>query len=499
MLSCHFSVCFVCMKKEFLFFSVLAIGANCVTAQHHSFHVKTEQQSFDALSKDVQPGDSIYLLAGSRGELQIKNVTGTPEKPVVIINSGGKVIIQTKKDFGILFTNSVHFKLTGTGSADKYGIEIASSANHGLVITDFSSYAEADHLEIHHVGYAGVVAKTDPNCSRKDLRYFVMNNLSFHNNLIHDTSAEGFYIGYSWYPARVYTCGKDSLLYSHPIQGIRIYNNIIQRSGQEAIQVGTGTGDIKIYSNQIEDYGTKNILWQNHGVQIGQGTTGEFFNNTIQNGPGEAISLFGGGNNSVYGNVIINSGASAIYQNDRGALPGTHYYIRNNTIVSPGSYGIMLVSDHTKGNMVNDNTIFIKRPDSAIVNKGSMHWKSSGNKIAPPVEKPGFNDSLLQVVYEINTGYIPFDDKILLPVLTEHALEHRLYLLEVKVKKPTINIYNDAGMLLRDKPVIKKSKGWAIDLNGLPSGIYYISVLSEGKPVQLRRLIRTLKNSNSNW
>lgn len=490
MLSCHFSVCFVCMKKGFLFFSVLVIAANYVTAQQHSFHVRTEQRSFDGLSKNVQPGDSIYLLAGSRGELQIENITGTPEKPVVIVNSGGKVIIQTEKDFGILFTNSVHFKLTGTGSTDKYGIEIASTANHGLVITEFSSYAEADHLEIHHVGYAGVVAKTDPNCSRKDLRYFVMNNLSFHDNLIHDTNAEGFYIGYSWYPARVYTCGEDSLLYSHPIQGIRIYNNIIQHSGQEAIQVGTGTGDIKIYSNRIENYGTNNIIWQNHGVQIGQGTTGEFFNNTIQNGPGEAISLFGGGNNAVYGNVIINSGASAIYQNDRGALPGTHYYIRNNTIVNPESYGIMLVSDHTKGNRVNDNTIFIKRPDSAIVNNGSMRWESPGNKIAPLVENPAFNDSLLQTVYKTNVEYIPFSNKTLLPLLTEHASGDHFYLSQVNAKKQTINIYNDAGVLLNDRPVIKKSKGWDIDLSGLPEGIYYISVLSEGRHVQLKRVVR---------
>ncbi len=52
--------------------------------------------------------------------------------------------------------------------------------------------AEIDHLHIHNVGYAAIVAKTDPNCERKMFLNLSMRNLSFHDNYIHHTAKADF-------------------------------------------------------------------------------------------------------------------------------------------------------------------------------------------------------------------------------------------------------------------------------------------------------------------
>jgi Right handed beta helix region len=485
--------------RELLFFLLMVCGLRAA-AQVHGFEIAREQKMVDGLAMGIKPGDTIFIIAGDREEIRLENITGTVKKPVVIINRGGKVVINTRKDYGILFGNSIHFKVTGTGSHDAYGIEIASSANHGLVVTAFSSCCEADHLEIHHVGYAAIVAKTDPNCSGKDLRCFIMQHLSFHDNLIHDTNAEGFYVGYSWYPARDYTCGQDSLLYSHEIHGIRIYNNTIRNSGQEAIQVGTGTRDVMIYSNKVYNYGVTNTLWQNHGIQIGQGTTGDLFNNSISTGPAEAISLFGGGNNRVYNNIIINSGASAIYQNDRGAASGTNYHIINNTIINPQEYGITVVSEFTKDNVMSGNVIVIKNAGNAIVNSGHVKWDSSGNKIFSRIEEAGFNDSALAdpkgkgagaFAYgdgKAKVSRFPFAKDASIAILTDEVRAGNTYSFSVNLKEASIKLYSSGGILPGDKVSIK-GRHYKIDLSGFASGIYYVAVLSGGKACQWRRVI----------
>lgn len=478
----------------FLFLIICTRGA---IAQTSVFQISPEQKRVDGITRGVRPGDTIFIKAGNREELILENITGTEKKPVVIINHGGKVIINTKKDYGILVSNSVHFKITGTGSSDVYGFEIASTANHGLLVTEFSSFCEADHLEIHHVGYAGIVAKTDPNCSRKDMRYFIMQNLSFHDNFIHDIEAEGFYVGYSWYPARNFTCGPDSLLYSHEIHGVRIYNNNMRNTGQEGIQVGTGTKDVMIYSNRVFNYGVTKIQWQNHGVQIGQGTTGEFFNNSVSNGPAEAISLFGGGNNRVYNNVIVNSGASAIYQNDRGAISGRNYQIMNNTIINPAEYGISTVSDHTADNKVSGNTIVMKNTGNAIINAGKMKWDSTGNKIFSSIENSGLDTGKLeQHTFKKVTANFPFIKDNSFELVREPIVTRGNYYFTVSFKEPVVKLYNGAGILQDDKKIIVKGRKYEIDLSGFATGIYYVSISSSGKPRQLRRVILQKDTNN---
>lgn len=453
--------------------------------------IEQGEERVDGIALGIQPGDTVFVMAGSRDALILENITGTEKRPVVITNKGGRVVIHTKKDFGILVNNSVHFKITGTGSSDLYGFEIASTANHGLLVTDFSSFCEADHLEIHHVEYAGIVAKTDPNCLRRDLRFFIMQNLSFHDNYIHDITAEGFYVGYSWYPAREFACDRDSLLYPHEIHGIRIFNNTMRNTGQEGIQVGTGTRDVKIYGNSIINYGTTNTMWQNHGVQIGQGTTGELFENYISGGPAEGISLFGRGNNRLYKNVIINCGAAAIYQNDRGAAAGTRYEITDNTILFPGEMGIQLVSNHTKGNRASGNTILISKKESAVVSSGKMSWDTTGNSLFSSLKESRLDTLVLWKEIAATNAVYPFEMDSGFTLLREpEALSGGYFFKTIAdPDKTLLKLFDGAGIVLDSNLFLHRPDGVEVDLSGKSTGVYYLSETSALVPPRLHRLV----------
>lgn len=504
------------------------------------FQIATDQKIVDGISLGINPGDTVFLAPGNRGELRFTNITGSEESPVVIINLNGKVVVNSKKGYGISFENSVYFRLTGTGSNDQYGIEIASSNSQGLDVSEFSSNCEADHLEIHNVGYAGIMAKTDPNCTRKDLRYFTMKNLSFHDNLIYETGSEGFYIGFSWFPIRPFRCEQDSILYPHEIHGIRIYNTDLRNTHAEAIQVGSSTKDVKIYRNSIYNYGTTNALWQNNGVQIGAGTTGDFFNNIINTGTGDAISFYGGGNNRLFNNLIINAGKIAITHNDKEAVKGRSYQIMNNTIINPGEFGITIISGNTWTNKLFNNVVVIKNPANGILGYVDSRWYSDNNKVFQKIEDAGFvNPESLDYRLSpqsalINSGMpipwmkfdyafksrpidntidvgafefgeaalvassFPFEKEPETDMILQQQVSKGKYCFEANDKDVDINIYNGEGIMQDANLVRIKKQNVEIDFSGLPQGVYYVSVRIGDKNVQLRRVINNLNNETKN-
>ena len=509
-----------------LFFSSLTAGA-----QAERFVIPPDQREVDGIALSIHAGDTVFLEAGNRNEVRFLNLTGSEVKPVIVINHSGKVVINSEKRYGISFENSVHFRITGTGSDDRYGIEIASSRSQGLSIGEFSSNCEADHLEIHDVGFAGIMAKTDPDCSRKDLRYFVMKNLSFHDNLIYETGGEGFYIGFSWFPIRPFRCDDDSILYAHEIHGIRIYNNDLRNTHWESIQVGSSTRDVKIYCNSVRNYGSDNELWQNNGVQIGAGTTGDFFNNYINSGTGDAISFFGGGGNRLFNNLIINAGNSAIFHNDREAVKGRNYQIMNNTIIDPAEFGITVISGNTWTNRLYNNIITIKDIDKGIIGYVDSRWYTGNNFVCPAKNEAGFvnpdsGDFHLNADSELLTGGIqvpwlqfdydfrsrspetnsigafggrsavtgmppfPFVNEDETDMIYGETGSEGKYAFDSDVKNTGFRLYNGSGSSLDRNLVSIKGKKVIIDFSELPKGIYYLASYTSDTRIQLKRIVK---------
>ena len=310
----------------------------------------------DGKTLNLKPGSVIGLNAAIKYKnLLFRNIVGTATQPIVIKNFGGTATINaTGLSYGIKTENSKYFQITGGSVSKSYGIKV-SGAHLGITLDKLSTNFEVDHVEVLNVGFAGVMAKTDPSCDNATIRgNFTMQNILLHDNYIHETGGEGFYVGNSFFETGVNTsCGKR---YPHEIHYVKIFNNIVKNSGWEAIQLGCATKGAEVYDNTVENYGTENATNQNNGVQIGAGTGGLFHNNYIKGGTGNGLIVMGLGDNVIHNNVIVNAGHFGIFCDER-YTPGPGFKFINNTIINPKSDGIRIYADLVPMNVIINNII----------------------------------------------------------------------------------------------------------------------------------------------
>lgn len=320
-----------------------------------TFIVPPDSTVIDGKVLGLKPGSIIGLnSAVAYGTLEFHNIVGTAEKPIIIKNFGGPVTITaTDKWHAVKTENSKYFRITGGSLPGVYGIKI-QGGEMGLKMDGFSTNFEVDHVEVFDVKFAGIMAKTDPTCDDATLRgNFTMYDVSFHDNYLHETGGEGFYIGNSFYEGMQRDCGKRL---PHEIKGLKVYNNIVKNAGWEAIQVGCATERVEIHNNTIENYGVKNIQYQNNGIQIGAGTGGLLYNNFVKNGPGNGMIIMGIGDNVIHNNIIVGAGSNGIFCDER-FTPGEGFKFINNTIINPKMDGIRLYSELVPMNTVVNNII----------------------------------------------------------------------------------------------------------------------------------------------
>ena len=305
----------------------------------------------------LKPGAVICLKAGlSYRNIIFKNLRGTAAAPIIIKNCGGAVVIDasTTKRSGIRTERSSFLRITGGNVHGSYGIKITGGW-HSMHLDMLTTNVEVDHVEISNSGFAGVMAKTDPSCDDATIRgNFVMRNVLLHHNYIHDTAAEAFYVGHNNYLKGINTpCGTRL---PGTLEGLKIYDNVVKNSGWESIQVASTPNGAEVYNNRIENYGVKNVTYQNHGVQFGEGGNARFHGNLIKGGKGNGVMIISNAENFAYNNVIVNTGGHGIFCDDRTAV-GIGFKFINNTIVNSGRDGIRLYSDNVPINLVYNNVI----------------------------------------------------------------------------------------------------------------------------------------------
>ena len=328
--------------------------------------------------KSIKPGDTVCLKAGNWDYIQLKDFHGTAAKPIVFINSGGTVIINTNHFVGIKIGDCSHIVFTGSGNPQApYGFRILKvSKGGGMGIDDFSTDIEIAHVEISNTLLGGVYAKTDPTCTRlKDTSVaikatrdkFVMRNFSFHNNYVHNTGDEGLYIGNSHY-AGLYLEKCDTTVYPHAMRGVFIYDNRIDSTGYDGIQVSSADSNCQIHDNNINYDSRAKVNDQMSGIMNGGGNICATYNNTITNGNGDGIDVFGKGGFNIFNNLIVNAGVNyfpaqpnmmkhGIYVGNVLTNPSAVLGIYNNTIISPKSFGINLANNILKAIIVKANLI----------------------------------------------------------------------------------------------------------------------------------------------
>jgi len=357
-----------------------------------TYTVRPSQWQVDGTK--IAPGSVLCIPAGTRGALLLKNLKGTADKPIIIINRGGQVIFTAALTAGYAFKtqNCSYFKIQGNGASGiKYGFAVAGG-NIGMTMDDLSSDFEIQNVEVRNSGFAGIMAKTDPTCDAATQRgHFTMKNVMLHDNYVHKTGGEGFYVGNSFYAEGMsIACGK---VLPHDVVNARIYNNITDSTGCEGIQVGSAISGCEIYGNTVKSPGlTPFASGQNNGIQIGEGTGGKCYNNLIKNAPGNGIIVLGLGDNLVFNNYILNSGDNGIFADSR-YTPGPNFQFINNTIVAPASDGIKLDSETIPMNTVINNVIINPGSGTAVFKKsGSVKLTAANNFINKDINTCKFID-----------------------------------------------------------------------------------------------------------
>ena len=350
---------------------------------------------------DINPGDVICLLAGNKDYLLLKDIHGTSSQPVTIINKNGSVVINTDHFYGVKFDNCSHIIFSGNGSTDNYGIQITRVAQGtGISVDNRSTNIEIENVEISYTAIAGIYAKTEPyqgDCNNLVTRdNFTMYNFSIHDCYLHNIADEGMYIGSSKYTGQtIYQC-DDIVVLPHVIEGVDVYNNIVENTGWDGIQVSSAPSDCYIHDNIIRNDSRKQEWGQMSGILIGGGSKCDCYNNKIYDGYGDGIDVFGLGNMIIYNNLIIRAGTKYeptnpnLYRHgiyiglvDGAFIKNANYKIYSNTIVSPKSFGITLNNDQAslcyfKNNLITDPG---ETGASAFINSmvGSGFISESGN------------------------------------------------------------------------------------------------------------------------
>jgi hypothetical protein len=168
---------------------------------------------------------------------------------------------------------SSYCHITGTGDPSyKYGILIDGSVantSYGYGMDAHVRDMEVDHFEVSHTG-VGMGCAPTPTCDPTTWSTsWKMYNISFHDNYVHDTFFEGYYIG-NTQPYYTYTCGASTVTVSpQQIDSVKFYNNILTNIGYTAVQISQVTGGVDIHDNIITNYGDLKKPQHQTGILVG--------------------------------------------------------------------------------------------------------------------------------------------------------------------------------------------------------------------------------------
>jgi hypothetical protein len=338
------------------------------TSKATHFIFGTDKPVIDGTSNAsaVRPGDTIFLTSSTRLYVLLRRLHGTAIKPIVVQNLGGQVVFTNNSSYGVKFDTCSWVKMAGKASGSDSGF-VVSNTNAGISMDGLSTCIEVAGFEIHNMSWTGIVAKTDPDSTLKSVRErFTMRNISIHNNYLHDIANEGMYIGSSkWSGAHINYHGKDTVVLPHLIRGLKVYNNRVENTGWDGIQVSSADSACCVNNNYLDHDSQAEVADQMSGFLLGGGSSCNCFANFIKDGKGDGIDELGQGGNIIYNNLIVNAGDSfsgssgkhGIYVGTQAPAAGRGYTLVFNTIVSPKTNGIDFRSTAAVKSVASDNII----------------------------------------------------------------------------------------------------------------------------------------------
>ena len=205
-------------------------------------NIASGDATFDGATEGVNPGDLILLEAGSRNELVISNVIGTAVSPVIIMNDGGIVDLDADgAGFALHLSNCEHFRLSGRGGPEAYGILIYNFITWGLFCDNTTQEAIAEGIEIGPenvanggggIGWQTTVFQADP---------FTTENVLIRECYLHDVDRDCIYFN-NYSTANV-----------QPADGFEVHNCVIVDAEWTSILVKQ-TSNVDIHHNLILEF-----------------------------------------------------------------------------------------------------------------------------------------------------------------------------------------------------------------------------------------------------
>ncbi|MGL1887699.1 MAG: right-handed parallel beta-helix repeat-containing protein [Reichenbachiella sp.] len=367
---------------ETALFSDNSCTYNKVSCSSCDYVIENDEHTLNNDILGLKPGAIIGIKGGDRKPLTLLNFNGTADDGEFIFTNcdGTTVLSLEEKPEAIRIRNSSFLRFTGTGSSDKFGIEVTTGAL-GIHGYEKVSDIEIDHIKISNVNGIGIWIVTRPTCDGSaNYGQYEQKNTKIHHNHISDVHGEGMYIGPSkWDSGFDNSDCPDTKLKQADLKGVEIFNNLVERTGWDGIQVGGAIEDCSIYKNIIRDYGLEEVGIHQAGLMINPGTVGEFYANLIEGGTGNAMHLLGF-DNLVYSNLIIDCQLNAIHTGDRNPPTGQSYRIVNNTMINVGGKALNMNSKESVSNIfdnnfmsnISDKELSVTNPDNTSLSNNIM-------------------------------------------------------------------------------------------------------------------------------
>ncbi|MEC5167206.1 hypothetical protein RCH18_002956 [Flavobacterium sp. PL11] len=309
--------------KNFICFSILFFVSTLSYSQNKNIEIDNTFPYLvnnQTLGRHTIGGDTIFISSKRTNPLKFQFTNGDINKPLVIINKGGQVKIESPNSYSwgaITFENCKYIKISGAGHPNfKYGFELAAD-QCGLAFSELSSDCEAEFIKISHDGFYGIMAKKNYEAN-PPIPYPVFNNLIIHDCFIENV-VEGMYLGETKSPG---------MEFKH----VKIYNNIVRNTGRESIQIANMVEDVEIYNNTLLNAGLENTAWQGNLLQIGDNSVANVYNNIFEGAPAFGIIVMGKGDCIINNNYLAsNEGIfldNRIFSNSTSPLEIKHNFFR---------------------------------------------------------------------------------------------------------------------------------------------------------------------------
>ncbi|MCR6641316.1 MAG: T9SS type A sorting domain-containing protein [Sporocytophaga sp.] len=155
-------------------------------------------------------------------------------------------------------------------------------SNSSIEKSKLTSHIEIENIEVTNAGASAIACKIDNAGNGMDGRdnSFAMEDIFIHDNYLHDIGMEGIYIGQS----------TENPVW-HSTINVKLYNNLIVRTGFEPIQLRNAL-QVEVHNNicyQASLLDGTSYGVENNGFQIERGTRGNFYNNIIMDGKNEMV------------------------------------------------------------------------------------------------------------------------------------------------------------------------------------------------------------------